>query len=580
MRSTSQLSSLSANCRFVWAAVIGFFAVSDLEAGNTSLLPTKDAHVRNGSHNNSNFGSGTALEIKDGGTDYTRRAFVAFDLPANIPANVEATLTLNFFQGSSSSSNTNLGHCDSSWTESGITWNNQPEIVSSLASVASPAGTVDFDVSSYLQSLSPGTTSVSFVIWNSPQNTENYKGISSRESASPPVLKLCEPELRISHPEANFSTTTDDSVLLKANKSEGTAPLDEVRFFVDGVQVALDTTSPYEWVIPSGSLSAGLHNIKFQAVRGGTVVEEKTRSISVGASQELWSDFKNSDQPRVADWSRAGYRAGLAAIPKGPVAVLVTDHGAIPDDGLDDGSAVQAAITAAETAGGGVVFFPPGQFDFHVSSAPDHALTVSSSGVILRGSGNGPGGTVLKQHTSFPGTGFIRKYLVHFDPGQPFDGPYHQITADAARHSRTLQVADNSSFSAGDILYIRLVSPDNLDGSRSDVLNLVEVGPLAEKDSMGNFLYIQPEWIYFNAYTAFSLYAKVESIGADRKSLVLQQPLPRSLETAYTASVRRVQHRMIGEVGIEDLRIVGNFTDNYVHHKNYENDYGWNGVGV
>ncbi len=40
----------------------------------------------------------------------------------------------------------------------------------------------------------------------------------------------------------------------------------------------------------------------------------------------------------------------------------VDDYGAIADDGLDDSTAIQAAVLAAKTAGGGVVYFPAGAY--------------------------------------------------------------------------------------------------------------------------------------------------------------------------------------------------------------------------
>ena len=49
---------------------------------------------------------------------------------------------------------------------------------------------------------------------------------------------------------------------------------------------------------------------------------------------------------------------------------------------------VQEAIGAAEAAGGGIVFFPPGRYRFGDSVGTADILTVSASNVVLRGAGS------------------------------------------------------------------------------------------------------------------------------------------------------------------------------------------------
>lgn len=56
----------------------------------------------------------------------------------------------------------------------------------------------------------------------------------------------------------------------------------------------------------------------------------------------------------------------------------VVTYGAVPDDAMDDQASVEAAIDAANLAGGGVVFFPAGVYKF------SNSLKLKS-GVVLRG---------------------------------------------------------------------------------------------------------------------------------------------------------------------------------------------------
>jgi Pectate lyase superfamily protein len=90
----------------------------------------------------------------------------------------------------------------------------------------------------------------------------------------------------------------------------------------------------------------------------------KLQIVPVSSTQALWTDYLTSNSPRLTNWSAAGYQFGKQAIPNNPVTHNVTSYGAIANDGLDDTVAVQSAIDAAGNAGGGVVSFPAGQFDF------------------------------------------------------------------------------------------------------------------------------------------------------------------------------------------------------------------------
>jgi Pectate lyase superfamily protein len=53
-------------------------------------------------------------------------------------------------------------------------------------------------------------------------------------------------------------------------------------------------------------------------------------------------------------------------------AFLVADYGAIPDDGQDDTAAIQKAIDAVSSAGGGSLLFAPGRFDISIQRDGSH----------------------------------------------------------------------------------------------------------------------------------------------------------------------------------------------------------------
>ncbi len=106
--------------------------------------------------------------------------------------------------------------------------------------------------------------------------------------------------------------------------------------------------------------------------------------------------------PDLIDYSYAGYKQGEKAIPDDFAWSVfdVMDYGAIPNDGRSDTQAIRNTIDAAKK--GGIVFFPPGQYDVLTSTDSNfERITIPGSNIILRGSGAEgaiKGGTTIKMH--------------------------------------------------------------------------------------------------------------------------------------------------------------------------------------
>ena len=93
----------------------------------------------------------------------------------------------------------------------------------------------------------------------------------------------------------------------------------------------------------------------------------------------------------LPDFSYAGYHWGEEQPPQPPPTLDVTDFGAVPDDGEDDTAAILEAVAAANAAAGPVVLqVAAGRFILR------DILYIERSNFILRGTGSGPGGTVLE----------------------------------------------------------------------------------------------------------------------------------------------------------------------------------------
>ena len=110
--------------------------------------------------------------------------------------------------------------------------------------------------------------------------------------------------------------------------------------------------------------------------------------------------------PDLIDYSYAGYKYGEEAIPDdlGVRTYDVTTYGAIPDDGRSDVDAIKRALRAAQY--GGIVFFPPGQYDVLTEIDADASIRIGTTddkvaNIVIRGSGaKGArrGGTTIKMH--------------------------------------------------------------------------------------------------------------------------------------------------------------------------------------
>jgi hypothetical protein len=166
--------------------------------------------------------------------------------------------------------------------------------------------------------------------------------------------------------------------------------------------------------------------------------------VSVGANGRLVYKALTPQGDRIMDFSHAGYRGGGVALPAVPVAQTLK-----PSGGADDAPAIQAAIatvSAKPLVNGfrGAIVLEPGTFNVGAT------LTITSSGVVLRGSGSGTGGTELKltgaahDLISIKGTG---SWTVAAET--TFSDPY--VPAGAT----SFNVADASAFKPGDAVLIR-----------------------------------------------------------------------------------------------------------------------------
>jgi uncharacterized repeat protein (TIGR02543 family) len=152
----------------------------------------------------------------------------------------------------------------------------------------------------------------------------------------------------------------------------------------------------------------------------------------------------------IQDFSYAGYKRGEQAIPNvvGPV-FNVTTYGADATGVTDSTVAIQNAINAAATAGGGVVLLPTGQFRVSPQGTNTFCLRISTSNIVLRGAGTA---STFLFNTSYT---MRDKTVIRVSSPSLSYGTTGSLTADLPGPTRRIPVQNASSFAPGNIVRLQ-----------------------------------------------------------------------------------------------------------------------------
>lgn len=155
---------------------------------STVLSDTADAYVRDGNYANNNYGHSSELQIKTDNvsTGYTRYTYLKFDLSS---VSTITSAKLRLYGNLSDKTKTNIAASiysspSTSWSETGITWNNKPAVGTTALATVSIIDDIprfyDFDVASYLQSEKAAGHNIVTLVLKSAGSP--YATFASRES--------------------------------------------------------------------------------------------------------------------------------------------------------------------------------------------------------------------------------------------------------------------------------------------------------------------------------------------------------------------------------------------------------------
>lgn len=288
-------------------------------------------------------------------------------------------------------------------------------------------------------------------------------------------------------------------------------------------------------------------------------------SLAVRGQQEIPSQiFETYKKDPVAsglpDFSYAGYRNGEKKLPNtAPYKIFnVLDFGAIPNDQQSDKEAIQAAISAANKNGSGIVFFPKGRFLVNEDSTAGEGIVSKGSRIVFRGSGSGTGGTEL----------FMRYPLLPKEPDKMWtcppmftftsggkDRPISKVSRKEAIGSFTLQLSTTEGLTEGDWISVRMLNN----------------APHLIKQELQPFT-IDTTWTYlYKKGVDVCLYFRVEKISGNE--LKLHAPLPYAIDPSDGWQVHSFAHAE--EVWVEDIAFTGNFKEPFRHHSSWQHDSGF-----
>ena len=162
-------------------------------ATERSYTPVADTFVRGGGDASRNYGSSRNLETKDASNEgFDRRTFLQFDLRSGGSGASSAILRLHVsgLPNGVPVSVCAFGVSSDSWTESNLTWRNQPAAGATLSCQnVGATGWISFDVTSFVSGELTGDKVVSLTLQDTGLANRMVQ-VDSRETSNKPVLAV------------------------------------------------------------------------------------------------------------------------------------------------------------------------------------------------------------------------------------------------------------------------------------------------------------------------------------------------------------------------------------------------------
>ncbi len=253
----------------------------------------------------------------------------------------------------------------------------------------------------------------------------------------------------------------------------------------------------------------------------------------------------------------------------------ITDYGAVADDDVSDQPAIQLAINAAKSNGGGVIYFPRGRYLVHTATDrdddhtndSDEAIKINSDNIVLRGEVVN-GTNAVEVYFDYPlspqdpSVLYGSPALFQFNGGQ-----YYSLAREVAKVSKPSQRGDN-------VVQVRDISSFNSRNARNKKF-IYLIRNYTEQAFIENFLgsdryqeAARGNWRISNSILYRTVYRVKEVIG---NQIILDNDLLQPIDETW--SVYDYTSYIEG-AGIENLNFKCNFEQDYIHHRSWQDDGG------
>ena len=335
-------------------------------------LPVEaDSTVTAGDFSDTNYGSGTTIDVKKSDNANTnRQAYIKFDL-SPIEGQV---LSAKLYARGRVTDGTEIDNKlysvdDDSWTENGITWNEKPDPGQYLSTVhmTSQSEWRECDVTSYIQAQCAGDKKASFVILQDVSGEGLYTLYRSKEQSDGPYLKVTYLEADTTAEITSFDAIADISagpagsaiyadaaavtaVLPASVKANGNAVEVPVTKWVDTDGYNPNIAGSYTFTailgaIPSGYANTGNHTAAAEAVVAAPGAPALQSAVAGDGHVKItWSEVAGSTGYEVY----ASTVSNSYPVPVTTVAGLVYNYDVT---GLTNGTTYYFAVKAVNPGG-------------------------------------------------------------------------------------------------------------------------------------------------------------------------------------------------------------------------------------
>jgi hypothetical protein len=238
----------------------------------------------------------------------------------------------------------------------------------------------------------------------------------------------------------------------------------------------------------------------------------------------------------VPDFSNCGYRGGDEPLPEVPVVVELEPLAG--DDTFRIQQALDAAAERPPDAGGfrGAVLLRQGEFDVAGT------LALSSSGVVLRGTGSGTGGTIVRA------TGRTQRPLLHIKGAGP-PGALPESTRRIVQNyvpvgARRFEIDSANDFAVGDTIQVRRHG----NAAWISAIGMDRIAPRRDSVTVEQW---RPFTISFDRVVT----------AIDRARIAVDAPIVCAIEKRWGGGLvlKYEDTTRVSNVGVEHLRLVSEF---------------------